>query len=186
MELFDEFFSLLIVIVAIIYTFSSMAKTIARSKKPMSKHGRQQDEYYDDEEDDEESEEETFEDFIKAVKTQERIEENFPIPPSPIYAEPSKVTPIANKFEFEANLDDYSQTTNIDDRKLTISLRPGDELVSDAFRLAQTEGLVMKRPQRPTIQQLISSLPQDKLLFLSYEVFHVPVSKRPSPFPWNG
>jgi hypothetical protein len=42
------------------------------------------------------------------------------------------------------------------------------------------------KPKKSNIQKLIKSLPEEKLLFLSYEVFHVPVAKRQSPFPWNG
>ena len=90
------------------------------------------------------------------------------------------------EFSFHSQLEDFKQHTSIDDRHIEINLRPGTELTSAAFRLAQSEGSVMVRPSKPTIQALIKSLPSEKLLFLSYEVFHVPVSKRPSPFPWNG
>lgn len=65
-------------------------------------------------------------------------------------------------------------------------LPPQVELVSDAVKLAESEGSVMVRPKKASIHDLIKSLPQEKLLFISYEVFKEPVCKRKSPFPWNG
>ena len=60
------------------------------------------------------------------------------------------------------------------------------ELVSDAVKLAESEGSVMIRPKKASVHDLIKSLPQEKLLLISYEVFKEPVCKRKSPFPWNG
>lgn len=59
------------------------------------------------------------------------------------------------------------------------------ELVSDAVKLAESEGSVMVRPKKASIHDLIKSLPQEKLLLISYEVFKEPVCKRKNPFPWN-
>lgn len=89
------------------------------------------------------------------------------------------------KFEFHSKLEDFQQVSEIESQKLTIHLRPSDELVSESLRMLGSEGTVYKRKSKNSISRLIKSLPQEKLLFLSYEVFHVPVSKRETPFPWN-
>ena len=44
----------------------------------------------------------------------------------------------------------------------------------------------VRKVKKGNIQELIKSLPQEKLLFISYEVFSKPVGSRPTPFPWNG
>ncbi len=58
-----------------------------------------------------------------------------------------------------------------------------DDYVSS---LQNTEGAVVKSKKKANIHELMKSLPDKKLIFLSYEVFSQPVSNRKSPFPWNG
>lgn len=175
---FDDIVSLFIAIIAMLFMVATSIKGARKSK-------REEELGYEDEE-----EEEEYED-----QEQEQVQLP-PPPPKPVSKptqRPPQMQPVAVKkklvqntlYEFEPKMDSFSQKTAIDDRHLTIHLRPEDELVSDPFRDA--DGLTFVR-QRKTknIKQLIKSLPEDQLLFLSYEVFHVPVSKRPSPFPWNG
>lgn len=87
------------------------------------------------------------------------------------------------KFAFETKMDDYTQKTAIDDRHLTIGLRPGSELISDAVRLG--EGKVVSTQKRAPIRDLIDSLPSKKLLWISHEVIDKPVCMRSCAFPWN-
>lgn len=181
MELFNEFISILITILAVIYTFSTLAKTAARARR--SKRTAEDDDLFEEAGE----EEEFFEEFETAEQPVVPQAIKSPPPPRPLAdTEKSYNQRPVGDFDFHSKLDDFTQTTSIDDRALEIGIRPGSELGSDAFRLAQTEGAVMKRPSKASIKQLIKSLPEEQLLFLSYEVFHVPVSKRPSPFPWNG
>lgn len=185
MDKADDYVSLVIAIIAVIYSFATILKSIYGAKKPMPRRtGHQSEDVEKDVEDVEE--EETFEEFVR--QTQASKQElgkkavAFPPPPQQVGSKASS----EKEFSFHSQLDAFAPKTDIDDRHLTIHLRPGSEICSDAFRLAQSEGAVMKRPTKPSIQQLIKSLPQEKLLLISYEVFHVPVSKRSCPFPWNG
>lgn len=172
MDKADDYLSLIVAVLAVVYSIFTVLRSIF-SKDAAPSYGRDSD-FEEDEDDDE------FEKVVEPVKKKAPV--RVPVIPKQAMSVAKK----QENFEFHAKLDDYTQTTAIDDRHLEIHLRPGSELCSDAFRLAQSEGSVMVRPAKPTIQQLIKSLPQEKLLFLSYEVFHVPVSKRSSPFPWNG
>lgn len=157
----DDIVSLIIAVVAIVYSLLSMSKL----KRPI----------LDSFEDEDEEEEE--------VRPPRPVQAPKPVAKS---APPTAPQSVEKKFVFRSQLDEFSQHTAIEDRHLEIHLRPSSELVSDAFRLEATEGAVVQKAKKPTVHELIKSLPQEKLLFISYEVFHVPVSRRPSPFPWNG
>lgn len=185
MELFNEFISILITIIAVIYTFSTLAKSAARAGRTKRTPDEREVDDEDMFEEEESFEDESFEEFV--LKQEAPKPKAIKLPPPPVAATPAAAKQEAvGDFDFHSKLDDYTQKTSIDDRALEIHLRPGSELGSDAFRLAQSEGAVIKRPTKASIKQLIKSLPEEQLLFLSYEVFHVPVSKRSSPFPWNG
>lgn len=189
MELFNEFISVLITILAVIYTFSTLAKSAARAGR--KKGAPDSDDLDLFEEEEEQEDEKGFEEFVLKQENikQEPIKPKAytpPLPPPAPKIDKAQKQEAIGEFSFHSKLDDYTQKTSIEDRELEIHLRPASDLCSDAFRLAQSEGAVMKRPVKPSIKQLIKSLPEEQLLFLSYEVFHVPVSKRSSPFPWNG
>ncbi|MBS0633849.1 MAG: hypothetical protein JSR37_00110 [Verrucomicrobia bacterium] len=155
---FDDLVSLLIAIVAMLFMVVTSIKAERRTKR---------EERYEEEDD---------EQVVRQPKAKPKVV----TPP----ATPVRQPRVAENYQFQPKMDSFTQKTNIDDQHLTIHLRPENELVSDAFR--DSEGVVLTRKKKQNIQDLIKSLPQEKLLFLSYEVFHVPVSKRKSPFPWNG
>lgn len=184
MDLLNEFISILITILAVIYAFSSLAKSAARAGR--SKRSPDEREVDDADIFEEEEDEEGFEEIVLKQEPIKPKVTTPPLPPPAPKIQKAQKQEVVGEFSFHTNLDDYTQKSAIEDRELEIHLRPGIELGSEAFRLAQTEGAVMKRPTKPSIKQLIKSLPEEQLLFLSYEVFHVPVSKRSSPFPWNG
>jgi len=141
----------------------------------------------------EEEKEMTLEEYLESLEGEEEEARPPPkkvaLPPPPPAVIPVQKAPearVEEKFEFHSRLEDFQTKTAIEDRKLTIHLRSPDELVSESLRKMSAEGTVAKMASKARIQKLIRSLPQDQLLFLSYEVFHKPVSKRDSPFPWNG
>lgn len=109
-----------------------------------------------------------------------------PLPPRPVVAiKKAPSAPPEDKFEFHSSLENFQQKSAIEEQKLTIHLHSSDELVSESLRMLYSEGTVYKKKSNQTISQLVKTLPEKKLLFLSYEVFHQPVSRRESPFPWN-
>lgn len=161
---FDDLVSLLIAIVAMLFMVVTSIKA-ERSRKTK----------YEDEDEDEE------EGYVEPKPKAKHNSKPKVVAPPPA---PVRQPRVAESYQFQPKMDSFTQKTNIDDQHLTIHLRPENELVSDAFR--DSEGVVLTKKKKQNIQDLIKSLPQEKLLFLSYEVFHVPVSKRKSPFPWNG
>jgi len=155
--------SLIIAIIAVIYTFLSIRRS-NRREEPDAPY--EEEDEYDYEE-----------------------EEVVVPPPPPPKQKPKQVVAKVQEpqlqTQFKSTLDNYATATAIDDRHLDIHLRKEGELISDKFRLLETEGVVVKQKKKPTIRELIKELPEDKLLFLSYEVFSRPVCKRKSPFPWD-
>ncbi len=149
MKNFDDYISLIIGVVAVLYSIIQVARSIYGTK-PENRR-------YEDEEDDDEG----FEEVKKKPKAP-------PAAPQPAIAKQAE-----KPFAFHSQLDDFATKTSIEDRHLDVSF-------------ADSEGAVVKRPKKPTIQELVAKLPQKKMLFLSYEVFSVPVSRRKTPFPWNG
>lgn len=179
MDDLDNYVSLFVAAAAVIYSIITVLRSIFGPDRISH-------ETHDEADEDEEN----YEEMLR--QEEEEIHRRQPVVRIPAQKYEKTFVPkppavaIDKKYDFHAGLDDFSSHSPITDQQLTIHLRSENELVSDAFRLAQNEGSVLIRPKKPTIQQLIKSLPQEKLLFLSYEVFHVPVSKRSSPFPWNG
>ncbi len=135
MDKLDDYFSMLIAAIAVIYSFLSIIKSM---KRPAPR-----------------DEDEEFE----KVAMHRQIKNAPPAPPV-YYVEPPE-----KKVEPHSNLEPDIHAID--------ALRFGDSVVTRAKK-------------RATISDLVKSLPQEKMLFISYEVFHVPVSRRPSPFPWNG
>jgi len=90
-----------------------------------------------------------------------------------------------DKFALKTKYDTYETHTAIDDRSLEIGLRPVGELVSEAVRLAETEGAVFKRKKRVPAKEILQALPSKKALVVSLEVLKEPVSLRSFPLPWN-
>ncbi len=160
----DDIISLFVIVVAIIYTLISVFKTITGLKK-------EEKDYLDEDEDEDEEYE------VKKPKAKAKS-----LPPEAPKQQPSS----PKSAVFRSKLDDYTTRTSIDDQHLDIHLRSPNDLVSDAFRVAESEGAVVKRAKKASIHDLIKALPSKKLIFLSYEVFSQPVSRRKTPFPWNG
>ncbi len=132
----DDLLSIIIAIIAIVYSILSMAK------KSQDKREETRRQYEDEDEYEEEDEEQKI---------------HHPLPPPP-KLEVAKT----GSYEFHTKLDDYVSP------------------------LESTEGAVVKQKKKTNIATLVRELPEKKMLFLSYEVFSEPVSKRKSPFPWNG
>ena len=158
MNTLDDFVSVLIAIIAVVYTFVTIMRAIYTANKEMP-----------------EEQEEEEEEFVEVIQEK----------PKPLPKVQETYRPLHEEYSFHSSFDDYQTESAITDRELTIHLRPKGQLVSEDFRLEDTEGVVVKMRQKQSVRKLIKSLPEEKLLFLSYEVFHVPVSKRPSIFPWN-
>lgn len=177
----DDIVSLLVTIIAILYMLITAFRALSPKKRPTSSP--------------EEEREQTLEEYLDSLEEEEEekpvrkpVAKVAPRPqPLPVVAAKKVVeAPLEEKFEFHSKLEDFQQKTAIEDRKLAIHLRSPDELVSESLRKMTAEGAIVSKSNKCRIQALIRSLPQEQLLFLSYEVFHVPVSKRESPFPWNG
>lgn len=177
----DDLVSLLVTIIAVLYMLITAFKALSPRKRPTPSP--------------EEEREMTLEEYLDSLEEEEEekpirkpVAKVAPPPPlsSPVAAKKVVEKPPEEKFEFHSTLEDFQQKTAIEDRKLAIHLRSPEELVSESLRKMTTEGVVVSKSGKCRIQALIKSLPQEQLLFLSYEVFHVPVSKRESPFPWNG
>lgn len=163
----DDLPSILLAIFAVIYTIASLVRAANKERRPHP-HSHERKERHEDEQ----------EEPVRKKKPT-------PLPPAPVLRR-EKPKAADESYSFHSALEDHSQKNSIDSHHLEVKIKTGDELVSESLRLFQNEGSVGRKTTKPPIQQLINSLPQEKLLFLSYEVFHVPVCRRETPFPWNG
>jgi hypothetical protein len=187
----DDIVTLIVSFIAVLYMIASVIQALFPKKRQQKQQSRQDRQV--GQQNRQEEKEMTLEQYLESLEEEEEKPAKkaaLPPPPAPVVSrEPPKRAPAlapVEKYEFHSRLDDYQQKTAIDEQKLTIHLRSPDELVSDSMRMMTSEGAVAKKAGKAPIQKLIQSLPKEQLLFISYEVFHVPVCRRETPFPWNG
>jgi hypothetical protein len=177
--------------VSIISTIGSLMKSRKESPRSSSRSSRnsQRDDDFDDEEDDEEEFEE--EELTEFEERQMRKPAATPPPPPPRFSPvargrelPPEKKFATEKFTFHAKLDDFTSQTAIEGRTIAIGLHTPDEIISDALRLAETEGTLYKTKKSIPVRDVLKKLPNKKLLWISHEIVSGPVSRR-APFPWD-
>ena len=83
-----------------------------------------------------------------------------------------------DRFVFHSSLDHFAQKSSVDDRKLDIHLRGGEELVSSSIKQFGADLHFMKKKPVSRIQQLLKDFPSKKACIIAKEIIDPPIGFR--------
>ncbi len=127
---------------------------------------------FEDEQDDEEQEE--WEEELEVKKKQTIT----PFTPPPLPHAQNEWRRPEEKFVFHTAIEDFKQKTAIEERKLDVRLRTGDELIrQDLVALAATS-VVTTKPKRLRLADLLQRLPSKKAMIIASELVQPPLGFR--------
>lgn len=187
---------MVIALIAVIYTIATSVSDIFRKKKPphdaaVEKEKKSTIEEFlksmeaETEEDDEEEERQ------EEVRILQKREASHKPPPAPREAELFKQKSSARgwprpeeKFIFHTNIEDFKQKTAIDERKLEVKLRTGEDLISDDLKVWGQVSTRQAQAKDAPIHQLVKNRSSKKALIIAAEIIQPPVGfRKPHKFP---
>ena len=153
-------------------------KALEKLLQSMKREAEFEDEQEDEEEDEEQEE---WEEEVEVKKRQATTPFSPPPPPPLIQKEWRRPE---EKFVFHTAIEDFKQKTAIEERKLDVRLRTGDELIrQDLVALAATSGVTAK-PKKLRLADLLQRLPPKKAMIIASELVQPPLGfRKTNKFP---
>lgn len=171
---FSEIFGMIIAIIAVVYTIATAFIDIFKKRPPQEVEVPEEKKALYKElaktigknEDEEEEEEEE-------VMVQKK-----PAPPAPSTIQKKEWKKPEEKFVFHSSIESFRPKTAIDERKLEIHLRSGEELINKTLQELSLEGpQVLKRRPSP-LRLMMKTLNSKRTLIIATELIRPPVGFR--------
>lgn len=115
---------------------------------------------------------------------EEPVHHAHPLPPPPpapvLHTEPvikERWQQQKERFVFHPHMDEFRQRTAIEDRKLDIHLRSGEDLISESIKIVPKYEVTGKKTESP-LKKLIQSVPSKKSWIILSEIINAPIGTR--------